>query len=128
MTISSIPYRTQTFEVAFDFLDHTLWIQSSDGARLAMGLYARSVADFYREFMGLLRSLGSEVTINPLSREVADPIRCDEDEEHAAYHPASATRLAYTAPVGARAAAVPRPLYWQEQPRSTFSGAASTLR
>ena len=57
-----------------------------------MGLYPRSVADFYREFMGLLRSLGIEVTINPLPQEVANPIRCDEDEEHAAYHAASATR------------------------------------
>jgi hypothetical protein len=92
LTTSSIPYGTRTFEVAFDFLDHTLWIQSSDGARRAMGLYPRSVADFYREFMGLLRSLGIEVTINPLPQEVANPIRCDEDEEHAAYDAVFASR------------------------------------
>jgi Family of unknown function (DUF5996) len=92
VTTSSIPYGTRTFEVAFDFLDHTLWIQSSDVARRAMGLYPRSVADFYREFMALLRSLGIDVTINPLPQEVANPIRCDEDEEHAAYDAASAAR------------------------------------
>jgi Family of unknown function (DUF5996) len=92
LTTSSIPYGTRTFEVAFDFLDHTLWIRSSDGARRAMGLYPRSVADFYREFMSLLRSLGIEVTINPLPQEVANPIRCDDDEEHAAYDATYANR------------------------------------
>lgn len=92
LTTSSIPYATRTFEVAFDFLDHTLWTLSSDGARRAMGLYPRSVADFYREFTSLLRSLGIEVTINPLPQEVANPIRCDDDEEHAAYDATYANR------------------------------------
>jgi hypothetical protein len=41
--------------------------------------------------MALLRALGIDVTINPLPQEVANPIRCDEDEEHAAYDAASAT-------------------------------------
>ena len=92
LTTSPIPYGTHTFEVAFDFLDQALWIQSSDGARRAMGLYPRSVADFYHEFMALLRTLGIEVAINPLPQEVANPIRCDEDEEHASYDAAYATR------------------------------------
>jgi hypothetical protein len=92
LTTSTIPYGPRAFEVALDFLDHTLAIQASSGARRAMGLYPRSVADFYREFMALLRSLGIDVTINPLPQEVANPIRCDEDEEHAAYDAASATR------------------------------------
>jgi hypothetical protein len=92
LTTSSIPYATRVVEVAFDFLDHTLWIQCSDGARRAMGLYPRSVADFYREFVALLRALDINVTINPLPQEVANPIRCDEDEEHAAYDAAYATR------------------------------------
>src|SRR5690348_9765949 len=73
-----------------DFLDHTLWIQPSDGARRAMWLYPRSVADFYREFLALLRALDIDVSINPLPQEVANPIRCDEDEEHAAYDAAYA--------------------------------------
>ncbi|HEV2457242.1 MAG TPA: DUF5996 family protein [Ktedonobacterales bacterium] len=92
LTTSAMPYGTRTFDVAFDFLDHTLWIQSSDGGRRAMGLYPRSVADFYREFMALLRALRLDVTINPLPHEVANPIRCDEDEEHASYDPTYATR------------------------------------
>lgn len=92
LTTSFIPYRAQTFAVAFDFLDHTLWIQSSEGTRRAMGLYPRSVADFYHEFMALLRSLGIAVVINPLPQEIASPIRCDEDAVHAAYDAAAVTR------------------------------------
>jgi hypothetical protein len=92
LTTSSIPYGTRTFEVAFDFLDHILWIQSNDGARRAMGLYPRSVADFYREFMALLRAMGIHVTINPLPQEVAYTTPCDEDEKHATYDAEYATR------------------------------------
>jgi hypothetical protein len=85
LTTGPLPYGMRTFEVTFDFLDHTLRVQSSDGGTRAMGLYPRSVADFYREFMALLRSLGIQVTINTLPQEVSNPIRCDEDEQHAAY-------------------------------------------
>jgi hypothetical protein len=94
LTTTSIPTPDgkRTFEIAFDFLDHTLWMLSSDGARRAMGLYPRSVADFYREFLALLRALGIEVTINPLPQEVANPIRCDIDEDHATYDATYATR------------------------------------
>jgi hypothetical protein len=92
LTTSAIPYGVRTFEVAFDFLDHTLWIQSSDDAQRAMGLYPRSVADFYHEFMALLRTLGIEVAINPLPQEVANPIPCDRDHQHAAYDAEYANR------------------------------------
>lgn len=92
LTTSTIPYGTRTFEIAFDFLDHTLRIQSSDGASRAMGLYPRSVADFYRELMALLRAISLEVAINPLPQEVANPIPCDEDHEHATYDAAAANR------------------------------------
>ncbi len=57
LTTSSIPYGTRIFEVTFDFLDHALWIRVSDGASRRLALYPRSVADFYREFMALLRSV-----------------------------------------------------------------------
>jgi hypothetical protein len=92
LTTSTIPYGTRLFEIAFDFLDHTLRIQSSDGASRAMGLYPRSVADFYRELLALLRAIHLEVTINPLPQEIANPIPCDEDHEHAAYDAAAANR------------------------------------
>ena len=92
LTTSPIPYGTRTFSVDFDFLEHTLWLQTSEGTRRAMALYPRSVADFYREFMAILRALGIEVTINTLPQEVANPIPYDEDHEHDSYDAAYATR------------------------------------
>jgi hypothetical protein len=92
LTTSSIPYGTRTFEVTFDFLDHLLWVRTSDGASRAMALYPRSVADFYREFMAILKALDLDVAINVLPQEVANPIPCDEDHVHAAYESGSANR------------------------------------
>lgn len=85
LTTSPIPYGTRIFEVAFDFLDHALWVRASDGASRRLALYPRSVADFYREFMAMLHALHIDVTINPMPQEVPHPIRCDEDHEHCSY-------------------------------------------
>ncbi|MBF6589580.1 MAG: hypothetical protein IVW57_03485 [Ktedonobacterales bacterium] len=93
LTTSPMPYGQRTFEVTFDFRAHTLWIQTSEGAVRAMALYPRSVAHFYREFLAILRTLGIEVTLNPLPQEVANPIRCDEDDVHAAYDAAAVERF-----------------------------------
>jgi hypothetical protein len=93
LTTSPIPYRGSTFEVDFDFIDHNLFIQTSEGASKAMPLISRSVADFYREFMEALRSLNIYVIINTLPSEVTNPIRCDVDEVHASYDPEYANRF-----------------------------------
>ncbi len=92
LTTSSIPYGARIFDVAFDFVDHALWVRASDGASRRLALYPRSVADFYREFMAMLHALDIYVTINPLPQEVPNPIRCDEDYEHCFYDAAYATR------------------------------------
>ncbi len=93
LTTSPIPYGARTFEVGFDFIDHNLIIQTSDGATKALGLVPRSVAEFYREFMGTLRALDIDVTINTLPQEVPDPIRFDEDTVHASYDAEYAQRF-----------------------------------
>ncbi len=93
LTTSAIPYKNSTFEVNFDFIDHNLVILTSDGTAKTMPLIARSVADFYWEFMASLRSLGIEVTINTLPSEVTNPIRCDEDQEHSSYDPQYVNRF-----------------------------------
>ena len=40
LTTGSIPYGNDSFEVAFDFLDQTLWVRASTGGTRAMALYA----------------------------------------------------------------------------------------
>jgi hypothetical protein len=93
LSTSAIPHGTRTFEITIDFINHTLWIAVSDGQMRAMGLYPRSVANFYHELMAILRALDLEVRINPMPQEVANPIRCDEDDVHAAYDAAYAHRF-----------------------------------
>jgi hypothetical protein len=87
LTTGLIPYRSRTFEVQFDFIDHALHILTSDGQTKTLPLVPRSVAEFYREFMSSLRTLGIEVSINTLPSEVRNPIPCDKDEKHASYDP-----------------------------------------
>jgi Family of unknown function (DUF5996) len=93
LTTSPIPYLGRTFGVEFDFIDHNLFIQTSDGPSKAMPLISRSVADFYQEFMTSLHALDIEVTINTLPSEVTNPIHCDQDFVHATYDPEYANRF-----------------------------------
>jgi hypothetical protein len=85
LTTSPIPYGTRTFQIDFDFIDHRLVIQTSDGAMESFPLEPRSVADFYGEMMARLRSLGLEVRIWSEPVEIANPIRFEQDHEHHAY-------------------------------------------
>src|SRR5213592_4864702 len=46
LTTSPIPYGDGVFEIAFDFIDHALVIDMSDGRQRTIALVPRSVADF----------------------------------------------------------------------------------
>lgn len=85
LTTPPIPYGSRVFEVEFDFLRHQVSIHCSDGQTQTVALYARSVADFYREFMSALARLGIEVKIWKMPVEVPDPIAFDRDTQHASY-------------------------------------------
>jgi Family of unknown function (DUF5996) len=93
LTTSPIPYGARTFQIDFDFIDHRLSIATCDGEHDAFALEPRSVADFYAEIMGRLRSLGLETRIWTTPVEIADPIPFERDHEHAAYDPAFANRF-----------------------------------
>lgn len=93
LTTQPIPYGNGVFEIQFDFLKHTLEIELSGGQRCDVKLEARSVADFYREFMAALASVGIRVNIWPMPVEVSNPIRFDQDRVHASYDPQYAHRF-----------------------------------
>jgi len=93
LTTSSIPYRGLAFEIAFDFTSHQLRIETSKGEQRTIRLYARSVADFYSEYMATLGSLGIKVRINPVPAEFDDLTPHDKDHHHAAYDPAYVQRF-----------------------------------
>ena len=92
LTTSAIPYGERSFAIDFDFIDHMLWLRTSDGATRAVALFARSVADFYVEYMAVLRTLGFEIALMPSPVEVQIAIPFAEDYEHAAYDPKAARR------------------------------------
>lgn len=92
LTTSPMPHGAHTFEIAFDFLDHSLLIETSDGRRRAMPLVQRSVASFYEEYTAVMRGLNLEVDIWTTPVEVADPIPFEDDTKHASYDAAAVSR------------------------------------
>ena len=75
LTTSLIPYGARSFEAEFDFIEHKLRLQTSDGQSRQLALAPRTVADFYTEFMAILKALGIEVTIWKMPVEIADRFR-----------------------------------------------------
>ena len=92
LTTSPMPYRTRTFSADFDFLDHRLYLRTSDGATRAVPLAPRSVAEFYAEYLEALRSLDLHVRLWPRPVEVEVAIPFAEDREHASYVAEAANR------------------------------------
>ena len=80
-------------DVEFDFVAHVLHLRLGSGAETVMKLQPRTVADFYSEYMGCLKSLGVAVEIWPMPVELANPIRFDLDTEHKSYDAEYARRF-----------------------------------
>ena len=93
LTTSRIPYGQRAFELWFDFIRHQLVIETTDGIVKTLPLAPRSVAEFYGEFMGLLRSAGIEVKIWRMPVEIPNPIPFDQDHMHRSYDPAAVERF-----------------------------------
>jgi Family of unknown function (DUF5996) len=93
LTTSPIPFGTRIFQIDFDFIDHQLRIETSDGAQRQLPLRPQPVADFYAAVIAALAELGLTVSINEWPNEMPAPIRFSEDRTHAAYDPESAQRF-----------------------------------
>jgi hypothetical protein len=92
LTTSPLPYGSRTFSVTFDLIAHELDIATSAGERRTFGL-GGSVAEFYFETMGALRSLGIEVSYRPQPVEVSNQVPFPEDTVHSSYDPDSVNRF-----------------------------------
>ncbi len=80
-------------EIEFDFSEHTLRVDTTDGAHRRLRLEPRSVADFYGEVMATLDQLGVKARIVARPVEVAVALPFAEDDEHCSYDPAAAQRF-----------------------------------
>jgi hypothetical protein len=90
---SAIPAAGGLLELELDFVDHALSLQTDAGARRALPLGPRSVAEVYAELLAALRDVGVEVELDPMPKEVPDPIPFDQDRVHHTYVPEQAHRF-----------------------------------
>jgi hypothetical protein len=93
LTTSAIPYGDRLFQIDFDFISHLLLIETTDGSVKTFALRPCSVAEFYKEIMTTLGSLGMPVTIWTTPVEVQDRTPFEEDQKHAAYDAEYAQRV-----------------------------------
>ena len=93
LTTSPIPHGGRTFQIDFDFIDHQVIVQASDGSAAHFALEPQSVATFYARLMQALDSLGLHAGIYRFPNEVPEPIRFDQDETHRSYDPEYANRF-----------------------------------
>lgn len=87
LTSRPTPWQGRAFQIDFDFVEHTLTIDVSDGRVERLDLRPRSVADFHDQLMAKLRRLGIAVEIHGVPNEVADPIPFAENERDGEYQP-----------------------------------------
>jgi hypothetical protein len=85
LTTSPMPYRDRTLSIDFDFIDHRLVIQDSDGQVRTLPLVSRSVRDFYATLFDELGAIDVHVEIQPRPQECPVTTSLADDVEHASY-------------------------------------------
>jgi hypothetical protein len=93
LTTSPISYGARMFEIRFDFLDHRLVIETTEGGVELIELAPRTVADFYQELFARLNALGLDISIRTTPNEIPDVIPFEQDRVHAAYDAEQVTRF-----------------------------------
>jgi hypothetical protein len=93
LTTSPIPYQALSFEIEFDFLEHALSIDVSDGRARRLALRPQSVASFGAELFEALGALDLKITISTLPCEIPGAIAFTRDEIHRAYDAEYAQRF-----------------------------------
>jgi len=92
LTTSPMPSGERSVGVSFDFIDHALVIEASDGATRRLDLAPQTVADFYAQYQDALRSLDLDVKIWPVPVELEKVIPFARDRSHASYDGEAAQR------------------------------------
>ena len=96
LTTGPIPLGGETLQrelqIDFDFIDHVLWLRTSDGHFRQVMLRPVPVAEFYGEVMHALSELGVSVRINEMPNEIPGAVRFPDDRVHASYDSDAANR------------------------------------
>ena len=88
-----LPHGNRSFTISFDFIDHRIVVETSDGDRRVLPLAPRTVAEFFTEMMTTLESMRLPVQIWSTPVEIPDPIPFERDTGHHAYDPEYAHRF-----------------------------------
>jgi hypothetical protein len=93
LTTMPMAHGTRMVQIDFDFVEHELVVETSDGGRATIPLEPMTVAEFYQRLMGALKGLDALCNMWPVPCEVAEPIPFEKDEVHRAYDPEYAQRF-----------------------------------
>ncbi len=86
VTTSPMAYGTLIVQIDFDFVDHLLVFETSEGSRKTFPLEPMSVAEFYKRTMAALSEVSCSVSIWPNPVEIAEPIPFLNDTIHCSYN------------------------------------------
>jgi len=128
LTTTPMEYAGLIFQIDVDLVVHEVIIQTVRGETQRVALTARSVADFYADFMSNLHALGIDPEFRPIPSEVDDPVPFAEDTVHATY---DWNRPTVSGACCRRSTSCSKsivPDFEVGRRRCTFSGAASTSR
>jgi hypothetical protein len=89
----AMAYRGRTFDVIFDFAQHRLRIEASDGRCETLALQPMATADFYAAFMQALHRLDIDVQIWTMPCEIEGATPFEQDRTHAQYDRAYVERF-----------------------------------
>ena len=86
-TTGSIPTSGGLFDINFDFIDHQLILNLSDGNSIRLPLRSQTLAEFYHKLFKSLNDLGVSVSIHAAPNEMEPAIPFSEDHRNQIYVP-----------------------------------------
>jgi hypothetical protein len=90
LTTGPIDYAGGAYEVSVDLISHEVICITSWGSSERSKLAPMSVAEFVQRLFDVLQKAGVDVSISLIPREIANPIRFDQDQEQRPYEAAMA--------------------------------------
>ena len=93
LTTLAMPHGPRTFQIDFDFVDHRLLLNSSDGDSRTLELSPMTVAEFYSRILNAADEIGLPIQIHGGPNEVESAVPFAEDVEHQSYDAESVARF-----------------------------------
>lgn len=93
LTTGPIPDGDRSVQIDFDFIDHVLWLRTSDGHCRQVMLRPMPVAAFYGETVAALAQIGVSVAIDTMPCEIPFAVRFERDAVHKSYDAEAVNRF-----------------------------------